>query len=441
MADHWFILGRRVDERTVLTGLVAGFGAVMLLLGAAGWLAVREGRLIRRNAEELMREQVLVTRLLHEAQVEEDALALALHRLTRAVDPAARIGQLYELEKADQAIARLAAQASATAQALPWHRLARETRVFSEQVREAFAEEEGLSRERMEGLFSSHDVVVQLIHNLILESTDHLEHLDLRLAGHLRTLAGRSALLLGSALILSGVCAAGTIAYVRSSIRRIEEQADELNRVSWHMLQGQEVAARRFSHELHDELGQSLAAVRANLVARRCEDEEHRRADCLQLVDSAISNVRELSQLLRPVILDDFGLDAGLRWLTEGFAQRTRLQVDYQSDLHMRLHSDLETHLFRIGQEALTNIARHAGATRVSMHLHAGDGRVCLDIKDDGCGLPADAGSSRPGLGLTGMRARARQCGGTLEIRPVTPHGLALRVDVPLRGEEAEASD
>jgi len=441
MADEWFILGRRVDERTVLTGLVAGFGAVMLLLGAAGWLAVREGRSIRLNAEELMREQVLVTRLLHEAQVEEDALALTLHRLTRSVDPAERAGQLRELEQADRAIARLADQARTTAQAAPWHRLAGATRGFSEQVRQAFAAEGGISQERMERLFSAHDEVVRLIHGLILESTDHLERLDLRLAGHLRALAGKSALLLGSALVLSGVCAAGTIAYVRSSIRRIEGQTDELNRVSWNMLQSQEEAARRFSHELHDELGQSLAAVRANLVARTCADEAHRRADCLQLVDAAIANVRELSQLLRPVILDDFGLDAGLRWLTEGFAQRTRLQVSYHSDLNTRLHSDLETHLFRIGQEALTNVARHAGATRVSLRLHAGGGRVLLDIEDDGRGLPADPSTSRPGLGLTGMRARARQCGGTLEIKPVFPHGLALRIDVPLRVAEPDEAE
>ncbi len=441
MADEWFILGRRVNERTVLTGLVAGFGAVMLLLGAAGWLAVREGRSIRLNAEELMREQVLVTRLLHEAQVEEDALALTLHRLTRSVDPAERVGQLRELEQADRAIARLADQARTTAQAAPWHRLAGATRGFSEQVRQAFAAEGGISRERMERLFSAHDEVVSLIHGLILESTDHLERLDLRLAGHLRALAGKSALLLGSALVLSGVCAAGTIAYVRSSIRRIEGQTDELNRVSWHMLQSQEAAARRFSHELHDELGQSLAAVRANLVARTCTDEAHRRADCLQLVDAAIANVRELSQLLRPVILDDFGLDAGLRWLTEGFAQRTRLQVSYHSDLNMRLHSDLETHLFRIGQEALTNVARHAGATRVSLRLQAGEGRVRLDIEDDGRGLPTDPSTSRPGLGLTGMRARARQCGGSLEIKPVFPHGLALRIDVPLRIAEPDETE
>lgn len=438
MPDQWLILGRRVNERTVLRGLIAGFGTVMLLLGAAGWLAVHEGRSIRLNAEELMREQVLVTRLLHEAQVEEDALALALHRLTSSAELAERAERVYELEEADRAIARLAAQASMTAQAEPWRHLAAATRLFSEGVRQAFEVQGNVPRESMERLFSAHDEVVRLIHGLILESTDHLETLDLRLSGHLRTLAGKSALLLGSAVLLSCACAAGTIGYVRASIRHIEAQADELHRVSWHMLQGQEEAARRFSHELHDELGQSLAAVRANLVARSGPDEAHRRADCLQLVDSAIANVRELSQLLRPVILDDFGLDAGLRWLTEGFAQRTRLQVDYESDLAERLHSDLETHLFRIGQEALTNVARHSGATRVSLHLRTEDGRVRLDIEDNGRGLPADMTSTRPGLGLTGMRARARQCGGILEIEPVSPHGLALRVDVPLRPAEPE---
>jgi signal transduction histidine kinase len=74
----------------------------------------------------------------------------------------------------------------------------------------------------------------------------------------------------------------------------------------------------------------------------------------------------------------------------------------------------------------------------VSLRLHAGEGHVRLDIEDDGRGLPADPSTSRPGLGLTGMRARARQCGGTLEIKPVFPQGLALRIDVPLRVAEPD---
>jgi signal transduction histidine kinase len=249
----------------------------------------------------------------------------------------------------------------------------------------------------------------------------------------LKELADESAMLLSSCFLLAALCAAGTVVYVRHSVRRIEWQTDELDRVSWHMLQTQEETARRFSHELHDELGQSLAALRAHLTSMTSADLEERRADGVQLVDEAIANVRELSQLLRPVILDDFGLDAGLRWLTEKFAQRTRIHVEYESSLAGRLQSDMETHLFRIAQEALTNIARHSKAGRVNMTLEAEASIVRLAIADNGIGLPEGMQEATGSLGLIGMRARARECGGRLLLQPVQPRGLRVLIEVPLR--------
>ena len=152
----------------------------------------------------------------------------------------------------------------------------------------------------------------------------------------------------------------------------MEWQTAELGRVSWHMLEDQEATARRFSHELHDELGQSLTAVKTNLAALDSDGAgEPRRAcsDCVRLVDEAIGNVRQMSQLLRPTILDDFGLEAGLRWLAEGFSARTGIEVKLESDFSGRLPDETETHLFRIAQEALTNVARHAGGA--ARHSHA----------------------------------------------------------------------
>jgi signal transduction histidine kinase len=148
----------------------------------------------------------------------------------------------------------------------------------------------------------------------------------------------------------------------------MEWQTAELGRVSWHMLEDQEATARRFSHELHDELGQSLTAVKTNLTALDAggQADRARLADCLHLVEEAIGNVRQMSQLLRPTILDDFGLEAGLRWLVEGFAARTGIEATLESSCSGRLPDETETHLFRIAQEALTNVARHAGAKRVS---------------------------------------------------------------------------
>jgi signal transduction histidine kinase len=218
----------------------------------------------------------------------------------------------------------------------------------------------------------------------------------------------------------------------------MEAQASELSRVSWHMLESQETTARRFSHELHDELGQSLTALKASISALPDGAPNGRKRDCLELVDTAIRNVRELSQLLRPTILDDFGLDASLRWLTDRFHERTRIEVDYQSDFTGRVADQTETHLFRIAQEALTNVARHSRAKLVRLRLHADGPDLRLSISDDGVGLAANGGAPNKGMGLVGMRARARSAGGELSVAAQPGGGLLVEVRFPLpAGEHA----
>jgi signal transduction histidine kinase len=204
------------------------------------------------------------------------------------------------------------------------------------------------------------------------------------------------------------------------------------------MLQTQEHTSRRFSHELHDELGQGLAAIRANIAAARKDDFDTRRHDCLQLVDSAIADVRELSQLLRPVVLDDFGLNAALRWLADKFSQRTNIDVTYESNLDVHLEDEDETHVFRIAQEALTNIARHSGASRVSIRLFVAASHISLTIEDNGRGISAPEVQKHSSLGMVGMRARARQVGGELRISSPDTGGVHLEVTIPMHKGEGE---
>jgi two-component system NarL family sensor kinase len=249
---------------------------------------------------------------------------------------------------------------------------------------------------------------------------------------------GRESLwLLGACLGLSLIGAVVTMRVTATSFRLVRWQSEELTRVSWHMLESQETTARRFSHEMHDELGQALTGIKA--LVRSMSADDRRREECLKLLDEAIGNVRELSQLLRPVVLDDFGLDAALRWLAERFEERTRIRVSYSSNLKQRLPDQTETHLFRIAQEALTNVARHSAATLTHIRIHEETSRVTLVIEDNGKGLPAGSGSRASTLGMVGMRARARQVGGELRLERAEEGGVRITVWAPLKMEGTDA--
>lgn len=433
----WF--SGRITERTVLRGLVPGFALVMVLLGFAALVAVRQSRQIRRGAAAIVSNRLTVTRLIQEAQAEEDTLAVTLYWLGTEESSDRRSRRLEELKEADRSLARLADEASRTPDAGRWKELAAETQSFSREAERAIRSGAPVPRQAMVPLIARHERVLALIRNLIQVGNQRLIREERELNLQIQDMADGSTLLLGSSFVLAAACAIGTILYVRWSIHRMEHQTDQLNRVSWHMLQTQEEAARRFSHELHDELGQSLAAIRANLTYSAETDNGQRRSDCVALVDESIANVRELSQLLRPVMLDDFGLEAGLRWLVEKFGQRTRIQVEFTSDLEVRLRGETETHLFRITQESLTNVARHSSAKKVSIRLARREGIVRLEIEDNGIGMSADDPRPMSSLGLVGMTARAEQCGGRFRLEPADPTGLRVVVEVPLvKSEETE---
>jgi signal transduction histidine kinase len=134
--------------------------------------------------------------------------------------------------------------------------------------------------------------------------------------------------------------------------------------------------------------------------------------------------------LLRPSILDDFGLSASLEWLAEGVAQRTGLRVRYSSTFDGRVGTDVETHLFRIAQEALTNSVRHAHATDVQMSLQQQAGELALTIADNGQGMVDPLPAPR-GLGMISMRARTQQVSGQLTIQSEPQKGTTIVVRVP----------
>jgi signal transduction histidine kinase len=219
----------------------------------------------------------------------------------------------------------------------------------------------------------------------------------------------------------------------------LEKQAETLGRLSAHTLAEQEDAARRFSQEMHDEFGQTLNAIESTLSAVKTRDAVHqaRLDDAIGLSKEAQGMAREMSQLLRPRILDDFGLDAGLRELSRGFSRRTGIAVDYTSSFRDRLDPGAETQLFRIAQEALTNTARHTTATTVSLSLTKEGRLLKLRALDNGGGMAGGA-PSLTSLGLLGMRERARACGGRLIVTSTPGQGVEVVAEVPWTKPEAD---
>jgi PAS domain S-box-containing protein len=207
------------------------------------------------------------------------------------------------------------------------------------------------------------------------------------------------------------------------------------------LIEAQEAERQSIARELHDQIGQVLTAIRINLQAIResCETSESKALidEGTGIVDQALEQVRNLSFELRPSLLDDLGLVAALRWYADRYAQRTGIQTTTTvTNLHsgqLRLAEELETACFRIVQESLTNVARHAQAKNVLINLGTLNDRISLTIKDDGIGFDKhsrNAASPHP-LGLRGMEERALALGGKLEINSAPSQGTEICAHFP----------
>jgi signal transduction histidine kinase len=240
------------------------------------------------------------------------------------------------------------------------------------------------------------------------------------------------------ALIVAAAVAV-TCAHVLWRFRdRLARREEELQALSMRLMSIQEEERRRLSRELHDELGQSLTAVSSYLWA--IEQELPRELTRLReetsmarrLVVETLSAMRELSQLLRPPGLDLYGLVPSLDSQLRAFGDRHRILTSFYADgLPERLSPEIETTVYRITQEALTNVARHAQARRVRVHLEAEAGALQLEVEDDGIGLPAPS-APNGGTGLTGIGERVHALGGTLTIRSGPGTCLSVRLPCPV---------
>jgi PAS domain S-box-containing protein len=228
--------------------------------------------------------------------------------------------------------------------------------------------------------------------------------------------------------------------------KRAEQASRKLSR---RILTLQDEEHRRIARGLHDSLGQYLTALKVSLDVLRANDgtQAEALAQCSEMVDKCLTETRTVSHLLHPPLLDEVGLKSALQWCADGFGQRSGIQVhlDLPPELG-RFHKDVETAVFRVVQEALTNVHRHSHASEVSIRLSVNAGNVRLDIDDNGNGIPEqklhDFIESRggTGVGLAGMRERVQELGGSLEIDS-DQTGTLLRITIPILDTTPESSN
>ncbi len=217
------------------------------------------------------------------------------------------------------------------------------------------------------------------------------------------------------------------------------ERTAELQNLSQRLLQVQDEERRKVARDLHDTTGQTLAALKISVsfLQACCKDEPSRHAiasDVENLADQAIEEIRTMSYLLHPPLLDEVGFTCAAEWYVEGFAKRSGISVSvHMAESPERLPKKMEVALFRVLQESLTNVHRHSGASAVRVCFERGPEAVTLEIRDFGRGIPVEASGRlrQAGVGLSGMRERMHELAGKLEIES-GGQGTSVRAVVPL---------
>ena len=218
----------------------------------------------------------------------------------------------------------------------------------------------------------------------------------------------------------------------------LERSKDELRALATRIETAREEERTRIAREIHDELGQALTALKLDLawVENRLSKSNSGvfrvgEGSITLQIDKIMGVVRRIATELRPSVLDQLGLEAAIEWLVKESAKRTGLAVTLRTDELPHLPDKVASNAFRIIQEALTNVSRHANATAVNVAIRAPERSLVIEIMDNGVGIMPQSLSGIRSLGLLGMRERAVACGGTLKIRGEPGVGTTIIVEIP----------
>ncbi len=302
---------------------------------------------------------------------------------------------------------------------------------------------EYITREEWHSLFHPDDVerLVQEAKTAIAEKEQfQFEYRTVRPSGEIRWVLSHGRIVRdreGHAIRLIGM-------HTDITDRKQVEEMAKVREFTGQLLAAQDAERRRLARELHDSAGQIVAALQMQLTPMKADAERlspklaSSITESLSLVQQLSQELRTVSYLLHPPLLDELGLPSALRWYLEGFAERSNIdvQLELAADLG-RLPCEMETALFRIVQESLTNIHRHSGSKRACIRLHRSDDNLCLEVQDFGKGMMSSGnnGASRTpryGVGIQGMQERVRQLSGHLEIHS-SANGTCVTVRLPVK--------
>jgi signal transduction histidine kinase len=224
--------------------------------------------------------------------------------------------------------------------------------------------------------------------------------------------------------------------------RQLETLNHELRRLSSSLIAAQDQERRRIARDLHDGLGQELSGAKMMVDCIRMQNQstegkERAAAEASTLIDQAIQQVRSMSHLLHPPLLDEVGLRSSIHWYLDGLTKRSGLEtsLDVQPEDFPRLGPELETTIFRIVQEALTNVFRHAEARKAWITMAVRESQIVVTVGDDGKGIPdsiADFEAGKIGIGIAGMRQRVKEFGGRIRLRNGNP-GTLVEAVIPIK--------
>jgi signal transduction histidine kinase len=278
---------------------------------------------------------------------------------------------------------------------------------------------------------------------IIFISGVHLTDLD-RLRGYERGAVDYISVPVNPELLRAKV---SVFADLNRKTRQLEVLNRELRTLSSSLITTQDDERRRIARELHDSLGQELSAAKMMtdkiVMLNRSSESKNEAVEISNLIDHAIQQVRSISYLLHPPLLDEIGLQSALQFYLEGFTKRSGIdiQLETQPSNFPRLTPEMETAIFRIVQEAVTNVFRHSGASEAWVTLMKDDSQVIGTVRDNGKGITEGVVEGRPdriGVGIGGMRQRVKEFGGDLRIGNANP-GTFVEVTVPIKDMSRES--